>query len=203
MEIIKLRSNRSRTGDNRITNINLRTKRAAYEAASRSADHSYSPDSSQYSTGSSLVPDFGSMAGYGYAPRKRSLDNTQLHQRQYKSEQDFYEQGDFRYRTDYDRQRSKTMQDSAIPMGRSPSRDIPMGKSGVPDNPLNTSRTFNSDLSVPDDVVEEVLPPTGYRNEESQTRRLNLMKVYLPGIKEHSLWRKEKGDPFIEVRLET
>jgi hypothetical protein len=98
------------------------------------------------------------------------------------------------------------MQDSA----RNP-RDSPMGKVGpipdsLPDNlntsSLNTSRTLESDLSGGiDDEDYEILPIKGHRHEESQTRRYNLMKVYLPGVKEHKIWKKEKGDPFVEVRF--
>jgi hypothetical protein len=194
MEIIRLRANHLRTGDE---SINLKTKRAVLEAAaSRNVDHSYSPDSSNFSVGSTLVPDLGSKAGYGYAPRKISLN---IAQRQLKSAQDFSEQRNSRN----DSARPNTMQDSdrksrETPQGRTPRGPIP---DSLPDN-LNTSRTFDSDLSGGiDDEDDEILPKKGYRHEESQTRRYNLMKVYLPGIKEHKIWRNEKGDPFVEVYI--
>jgi hypothetical protein len=192
MEIIRLRPHHLRTGDE---NVNLRLQRAALEAASRNMDRSYSPDSSQVSIGSTLVPNLGSKSGYGYAPRKISLNNIELQQRQLKSAQEFYKQN----KQD---SRSKIMQDSDPPSREGttgpPGRFRPKPDS-LPDN-LNTSRTLDSDLSEgPDDAESDLFPPSGFRNEESQTRRYNLMKVYLPGIKEHTLWRREKGDPFLEV----
>jgi hypothetical protein len=49
--------------------------------------------------------------------------------------------------------------------------------------------------------IPEIAAKLNMVHAESQTRPYNMMKVYLPGIKEHNQWCEEKANPFIEVRL--
>lgn len=48
-------------------------------------------------------------------------------------------------------------------------------------------------------VVRVAPPKLGYKNAGTQTKKHNLLKEYLPSIKDHRRWRSEVGDPFIEV----
>ena len=48
--------------------------------------------------------------------------------------------------------------------------------------------------------IPEIAAKLNMIHAESQTRPYNMMKVYLPGIKEHNQWCEEKANPFIEVR---
>lgn len=48
--------------------------------------------------------------------------------------------------------------------------------------------------------IPEIAAKLNMMHAESQTRPYNMMKVYLPGIKEHNQWCQEKANPFIEVR---
>lgn len=89
---------------------------------------------------------------------------------------------------------------------RSDKEEIGRGDSSTPKNHFPTHPamlTAGAGVNKPEDTdggsVEDDVTSDLTKDAESQTKKLNLMKEYLPAIRDHRTWRTEKGDPFIEV----
>ena len=169
MDVVRLRPNYMKTA----SGGTFKTKQRIF------GDHpparEYDPDSSAYSNSSTLAPDYGSV-GHGYVPpRKFNGEGPVSHGQHYI----------FGKSSDAAEVRNEKVISDSLSPTRVPTRES-FKPSSLPLIPVITDE-------------EDVPPKFGMKDADTQTKSFNMMKIYLPGIKEHRQWKAEKADPFLEV----
>ena len=194
MDVVRLHPNHAKSSNNGSLKEKLRL--SAREQSFGQLN--YNPDSSTYSSLSVMSADGGSGSNHHILPN-RTNSNPELNQRSASHPQQHYKFGTSGYVANEIHGEGKTIFEN-FPATNTATLPTPLPTLPTRTTTISTGTSTNMNTNTDAEHDVEVVPKEGMKNADTQTRAFNMMKIYLPGIKEHKQWRAERADPFIEVR---